>query len=128
MLKCPVRRRPEQGRRRRDPRQVERQHVQHLIHAVDIVERRFFGKAQVVGLGERRRFRVVDVIGEARHLGNAGGDGRRETLAAGDQFVTAVAPAHEQRLHDAVDRDRLRERLGAGRQRRVDRVDLSRRD
>ena len=60
---------------------------------------------KIVCLRERGRFAVVDLVRQARHLRHARRDCGRETLAARNQLITAVATADEKRLDHAVQRD-----------------------
>ena len=72
-----------------------------LLDWVEVFALQIFHERQL----ERRS--VVHVADDDRHLGQAGHLRGAPTAFAGDEFVTALARPHDQRLHDAVLADRL---------------------
>ncbi len=73
------------------------------------------GALQILDQGELQHLLVaVDLAHHDRHLGQAGALRRAPATLAGDDHEALAVRRHDQRLHDALDADRLRELRQAG--------------
>jgi hypothetical protein len=79
----------------------------HGGRAGDRVLRRQIGRFEQLA-----RLLLVHALDQAGHLAEAGGNGRGQPLAAGDEAIAPAARLHQDRLQHAVPLDRLDERRG----------------